>query len=274
MKTYNIELENIDSNFRNIISPYFEKLYSGRMKYKINQEDRQCQIRIPLGEIDLTNLSYVLAHFIIQKQEVNSIQRLLKNKYTTLTSPERKSIFNTIKENLSSNEEILDKLMQQQRKLHLSNSIAKYLSVYDKINIQGYIRFRLADYKRELEEYVDSKVELFLADKEYNEFIDLLKVFVETRPYHTSLVHVLFQPAGTFTLLDESQKPYLLQDGTEKLLKDQSCEILTGTLVELLPAKIILHRSELYCNHELMSILSTIFSKQVKTCRGCSICLQ
>jgi len=281
MKTYNIELAKNHLDFNTTAEELFEKLYAGNVKYKLKTADQKCTVKIPLNADDLNNLSYVLSHFIIQKQELRLIQKFLNEKKYMLTAPERKELLKNIIENLSSNQDVLDKLMQQQRKLHLANAVSEFLSNNDSINIQGFIHFRLKEYKKELEEYVDSKIELYLADKEYAEFINLLKVFVDTRTYNVPLVHVLFQPAGTFTMLDENLQPYPFNDESQyaanksdKFLTDRANEILAGLLVEILPAKIVLHRSELYCNNELMAILLSVFHKRIDSCSGCNICLQ
>ena len=65
--------------------------------------------------------------------------------------------------------------------------------------MEGFIRFRLKDYIEELKYIIDGSVDELLIDREYNEFIKLLRYFVEIQEPKVEEVHVLLE--GTKNIL-------------------------------------------------------------------------
>jgi hypothetical protein len=61
------------------------------------------------------------------------------------------------------------------RKDKIVNKILEYISDNTDIIVEGFLRFRLKDFGSEMEELVDKVIEEYLVEKEYNEFIKLLK---------------------------------------------------------------------------------------------------
>lgn len=49
----------------------------------------------------------------------------------------------------------------------------------EEINIQGFITFRMKELREDIEEIIDKVVEEYMVEKEYREFVKLLKYFVD-----------------------------------------------------------------------------------------------
>ena len=61
------------------------------------------------------------------------------------------------------------------RKKQITEKIKEYLDKNDELILDGFINFRLKDYMLEIEGLVDDAVDDFLMEKEYLEFIRLLR---------------------------------------------------------------------------------------------------
>ncbi|KAA8668588.1 sporulation protein YtxC, partial [Clostridium sp. HV4-5-A1G] len=59
------------------------------------------------------------------------------------------------------------------------DKISSCISENNEINIDGFVTFRIKELLDDLESIVDKVVEKYMVNKEYNEFIKLLKYFVE-----------------------------------------------------------------------------------------------
>ena len=79
-----------------------------------------------------------------------------------------------------------------------------FLHNNNRIVIEGFIRFRLKEYIGELKEAADRAVDDFNR-KEYREFVQLLKYFVDIQESKIDTVHVLINDDGVFKLCDHMQ---------------------------------------------------------------------
>ena len=58
--------------------------------------------------------------------------------------------------------------------------------------LTGLINFRLSNYLKILDYIVDISVNELVVDREYKEFINLLKAYVNSNPSNISLVHFFY----------------------------------------------------------------------------------
>ncbi len=131
--------------------------------------------------------------------------------------------------------------------------LASFLKENDHLDVKGFICFRLRDYLDMLYDAVDDGVEEYMLEKEYHEFIDLLRNLTGLHEIKKEEVHVVFKTERCVKLLDESLLPikcdYL--DGftadtyqEDKMIYD---DLLVCVLIAISPRKIVLHyKSEMY----------------------------
>jgi len=167
-------------------------------------------------------------------------------------------------------------------RMHRRSAILKilldYITTADMIMIKGFIRFRLKDYLIELTEIVDKAVDNFLLEKDYTEFIHLLRRLKETNEPRVDIVHVVFSE-GFFKLFDKRGK-VIKGDLLGKADIEQSQneagygDLLISLLVSLVPGQIMFHSC---CNDQtaaVQKIIRDIFTGQFKECDGCNLCLK
>ncbi|GBF32709.1 hypothetical protein DCCM_0905 [Desulfocucumis palustris] len=163
------------------------------------------------------------------------------------------------------------------RRNKIVHKILEFLRSNDDIVIDGFIRFRLKEYVNELQEAADRAVDDFLMEREYNEFIQLLKYFVEIQDPRLDLVHVLIKPNGVFKLFDGQYQvinsEYL--EGFMMELVDSEInyeDMLISTLITLAPREIIFHLGKGERPQNTLETIKQVFLHRVKECTDCELC--
>lgn len=153
-----------------------------------------------------------------------------------------------------------------------------FLQENDKIDIEGFVNFRLRDFIGELSEITDRAVDEFMMRKEYNEFIGLLRYFVELQDSKISVLNIVINESGKFTLYDGDNRPV-----NGEFINDISIEIegsdindediLISTLITIAPKEIYIHAVNNLKNKEILETIKKVFYEKVKICYGCELCL-
>ena len=84
------------------------------------------------------------------------------------------------------------------------------------------------------------KKEQEIIDKEYEEFVKLLKYFVDTQTPKCAEAHIKINNDGYYKITDENNKELSIQDFKMEDFETLD-DILTSVLIVLSPKKIILH---------------------------------
>ena len=122
---------------------------------------------------------------------------------------------------------------------------------------------------------VDDSVNQFVIEKEYTEFISLLRIYVESRQPEYKMLHLIYNH-GESILLDEEKNVVSVSDNiyNAKYLSDisfSSNDYALNTLLNLLPKKIYIHLINNYID-EFIQTLILIFENRIEICTDCDIC--
>ncbi|MDI9513078.1 MAG: putative sporulation protein YtxC [Bacillota bacterium] len=146
--------------------------------------------------------------------------------------------------------------------------VKDHLETSDELVLDGFIRFRMKDFILELEEAVDRAVDDLLVEKEYTEFIKLLRYFVDIQEPKYDEVHVLMKEDKRYTLLD-SKLRIINNDILEDLAKEISDkeishdDLLISSLITLAPKRITIHQFDKFQNSELLNTINNVFTGRV-----------
>lgn len=145
------------------------------------------------------------------------------------------------------------------------------------INIDGFITFRMKELEEDLESIIDKVVEQYMVEKEYNDFIKLLKYFVEIQESRIDEINIIITKCGEYLLKDGKGKDItqeLLNDLNEIQYKQNSNmeDILIGVLITNCPKNIVIHCVENSENSEFIDTIKNIFEDRVSICTSCAIC--
>ena len=116
-----------------------------------------------------------------------------------------------------------------------------------------------------------------MVEKEYNEFIKLLKYFVEMQESKIDEINIIIEKNGDYTIQDKKGHDImeiLVNDVSElKSNKNINIEdVLISGLITNCPLKIKIHCQENCNNKELIETIKNVFLDRVVFCNSCKIC--
>ena len=217
--------------------------------------------------------SKILAKFIIDLFEEKIIQNLIKSEYFYFDTNEQKQIANITFEDLYNNEESVYSFDRRYNLIY--NSCLEYLLSNNSLVLKGFITFRLKNYLETILEQVDKSVNKFIVQKEYTEFISLLRMYVNSEESNCSLIHLIYRNYKPI-LLDENKNLIKIDDNISNLkyLSDISFstnDFALNTLLNIIPKKIYIHLIDSN-KDEFINTIKLIFENRAIFCTDCSIC--
>lgn len=224
-----------------------------------------------------SEFNYVLAEIIgdavINNLEDDYIWRMIKTNYNYLNYNEKKCLKTITDKFLYENENniVQNGLYKANRKNFLTKNIILYLNESNILILDGFNRFRNKSYFIDLEDTVEKAYQYYLAEKEYNEFIKLLRYFVDLQDSRIDEVHILPCEESKYILLDSCGKKLSFEylEDVAKDMVDESInedDILISTLITIAPKKIYIHEIYKYKNKELLQTIKNVFCERVIIC--------
>lgn len=216
-------------------------------------------------------ISCILACLVIDELEESFLKTFILKNYFYFNSNERKHIlemcFDIFTNDFNSH---FDKKYNC-----LINNFETYLNDNKSIILTGFINFRIQNYMSILENIVDEAVNAFVIEKEYLEFVSLLKMYINSQKYNCKLIHLIYNNENSI-LLDENKNIINISDDIfkAKYLSDisfSSNDYALNSLLTLLPKKIYIHLID-NCVDEFIHTLGLIFENRVEICTDCNIC--
>lgn len=219
----------------------------------------------------LSKISSILCFLVIDELEESLLKRLVIQNYFYFDYTEREKIlaicFDIMADDFSN---LFDKKFKV-----LYDIFYQFLSTHKSIVLNGFINFRLKSYLSLLDEIVNEAVNHFIIEKEYLEFISLLKLYINSQACGCEMVHIVFSSSDSI-LLDENKNLIVLSDDIfkAKYLSDisfSSNDYILNSLLTLLPRKIYIHLVGGYMD-EFINTLQLVFENRIHLCTDCNIC--
>ena len=215
-------------------------------------------------------LSDILTNCIILFYENNILKDILNMNYFYFSRNENNCILDNCISFLNDTNNIETNI----RREHIYIACLKYINENKSFVLDGFINFRLKEYMKTLDYVVDTCVNKFLVEREYSEFINLLKLYIDSKNSQTDIVHLIYCN-GESILIDEERNLISIKDNifNAKYLSDitfSSNDYTLNTLLSILPKRIIIH--EIDVEDEFINTLKLIFDNRVSICNHCSIC--
>lgn len=222
-------------------------------------------------ELFINKISSFLSLLVIDELEEELINTILIQNYFYFDVNERKEILNLYFD-ITANDfsDIFDKKFRT-----LFESFYSFLSSHKSLVLKGFINFRIKAYMEILDDIVNEAVNSFIIEKEYLEFISLLRLYINSQPNSNKTVHIIYSNSDSL-LLDENKN---IIDITQEVFKAKylsditfsSNDYILNSLLTLLPSKIYIHLMEPYID-EFIHTLQAIFENKVTLCTDCNIC--
>ena len=253
------EIQNIDMEEIYVSSKKF-KMYKNVIVHYLGKNE----------DLFIYKISNILTNCIFKYYEGNIVKGIVNRDFCYFDSSEKNIIYNNCMEFL--NEKNTDDFILRKEKI--ISCLSDYIHEHKYFILDGFVNFRLFEYCTLIEECVDSAVNKYIIDREYKEFIELLKGYINSQQNRSNVIHIIYFNNETI-LLDESQNVLVYDNQLEhpKYLSDisfSSKDYCLNALLNLLPKKIIVHM--LVDEDEFIETLKLIFGRKLMICKECNIC--
>ena len=272
MKSLCIKSNN--SNCLNYLLNEFENLNIGNICFSFNKFKNYKNAIIHYtgtnNELFFSSISTILTNLVIDQFEKDLIKKYIFHNHCYFDKLERQKILNLYFELCKYNTDYYNKKFNTLFELFLN-----YIKNSKTIVLNGFINFRLKAYYAVIEEIVDEAINNFIVEREYLEFISLLKLYISSQQSTTSIVHLIYFNNYSI-LLDENKNIINVSDEIfkAKYLSDISFsfnDYTLNSLLTLIPNKIYIHLIDNY-QDEFINTLKLIFEKRVVLCTDCNLC--
>lgn len=216
-------------------------------------------------------IANLVADLIISQYENTLIDWDIKRHYSYFAPNEREYV-------IKKTQEILNNSYVQKRKNIIMELMFTYLETEETLILDGFVLFRLNAYQQQIGYAIEQAVDEYLMEKEYDDFIGLLKYFVEIQEPKMGKIHILLEEDGAFRIYDEwdheIKNDYLESFIIELIDNELNYEdLLISTLITIAPEEISLHGSTGSGNNSILDTVTRVFEQRVTICAGCSKCV-
>lgn len=190
-----------------------------------------------------------LARFILEEEEEKLLRSLFRRDYDYASGEEQSRLLGFCRSLPEDTDGKGKKDAAAALVKTMAREIEECLREFGGLHVNGLLDFRLRDYREYLRELADFAVDEYLLDKQYQEFISLLKYFVLIQQSKIPSVHLLHKGGGDFTLLDEKLKPIdpaAAERITVETLENELNfeDLIVSTLITVAPERIYIHTKE------------------------------
>jgi len=163
------------------------------------------------------------------------------------------------------------------RHRHIKNVVAEQLTTGPDLLIDGLLSFRLRDMREDLPRVIEQAIDEYLMDLEYQEFVKLLRYFLDVQESEMDLLHMLCVNESTIRLLDETGKVLPLDQvrGKGPILGEQGEQVedmVLSTLITLAPKRLIIHKGASADTPPIAETVKKIFQSKAEVCGDCALC--
>jgi len=224
-------------------------------------------------------VAHALSDIILGQWEKLLLTDIIRENYYYFNEEERGTIYRYASNYINQDGENGHSSSHYQavRRNKILHKLVEFLRNNNDIVIDGFIRFRLKEYVGELQAAADRAVDEFLMEREYKEFIQLLKYFVEIQDPRIDVVHVVIKPNGVFKLFDDQHR-VINSEYMEGLMLDlvdseiNYEDMLISTLITIAPQEIVFHPGKGEAPRNTIETIKNVFTHRVKVCNGCELC--
>lgn len=220
------------------------------------------------------SVSQILADWIITNEENKLINKIVTNNYFYFNHDERATVESNAMRALS--------VSPATRHDLVLSRILDYLDNHHELILDGFMNFRLKDYRLQLSEVIDKVVDDFMMELEYKEFIRVLRFFVDVQEPRVEEAHVVISGLGVFKIYDSQRKVINNQYLENAVLQSQSTgdtanlnyeDLLISALITIAPHNIMVHSNNRVRDQEALETIRSVFDDRVLLCDGCEMCV-
>ena len=214
-------------------------------------------VNLPQG-VDVCEFALQVTGEIMSHYEKPLLKKITESEFFYSPPSERAEIFSIALRHASGkSDDAMDTIHYERRKGLIREQAEEYLRENNYIIINGFVNFRLEDYKNELKNLCHDAAEELYAMREYDEFLSMLSFFISVQSPKEAVVHIV-KRGGTLRLLNKRLRDITDKYSEEALFEDESFsteDVVLSALITIAPRKIVIHDVR-----DAMRIYETIIS--------------
>lgn len=215
-------------------------------------------------------LSSIITDTILKFYKEKMIKKIINFDYFYFEEYEKKIIIQNCCEIIESSE--YEQISKEKEYIH--EAVLQYVIENKSMILEGFVNFRIKEYIKYLDSIVDIAVNKYIIEKEYNEFISLLRMYINSKKSNIKNLHLIYGKSE-LTILDENKNivPLCKEIYNARFLSDiifSENDYALNTLLTLLPQRIEIHLLD--SEDEFIKTVKLIFEDRVYICRECNIC--
>ncbi len=193
---------------------------------------------------DIYEFAVQITGEIMSHYEKPLLKRITDNEFPYAPKSERMEIFNlALKHASPESSDAMDTIHYERRRALIKEQTLDYLRDNSYIIINGFVNFRLEEYKNELRNLCHDAAEELYALREYDEFMNMLRFFVSVQAPKEPLVH-LIKTNGVMRIYNKRHRDITERYCENTVFSDEGFsdeDIVLSTLITIAPRKIIIH---------------------------------
>lgn len=226
-------------------------------------------------------MSEVLAEHIIRNWQSKLLWKEINKTCRALNTTDKNIVFSKANNFLKkcNDNESLNMLINFGRKNRMAHKLFEHINNNDNLVIEGFINFCIKEYNREIRFAVELAREELRNEKEYNDFVNLLRYFVDTQVPKLFEINLMMYDSGLFYLWDgegvEIEENYLNYYFDDMFMDEISLDdVLISILITIAPRRIVLHNAREIPASESVEMIKKVFKEKISTCDGCERCMK
>ncbi|MFD2169406.1 sporulation protein YtxC [Tumebacillus lipolyticus] len=216
-----------------------------------------------------------IADYITDVWERHELQRIVASDFYYYGEDEIEYLSASAVEMLAG---LLDEDGNPLRASHIAQSAAEVWHEGGELLIDGLLRFRLQAFHEDLHRVALQAIDEYLMDLEYQEFVKLMRYFLNAQEPQLPLLHMICTDERTVKLFNAEGKLVELDQSGDSSAPGSDIALsaedrLMSTLISLAPEKLYIHLGE--SSDAVSSLVETVehlFADRSVVCRGCLLC--
>lgn len=253
---------------KNIVIGLVEKIEGKTHLVKVMCEE-ECYNEENFEKIKIY-ISELLYEMVIKNYKEKELFEFLTDTYFFLKQEEILEVETIIMDILYRKKSIKDETsVYCENKINIIiTKIKECLEENNEFNINGFITFRMRELRKYIESIIDKIIEKYMVEKEYKEFIKLLKYFVDIQDSRIDRVNIFISDTGDYTVLDQDDNnlfsEFIKELSDCKLGIDANVEdVIISGLITNAPKKINIYQKKYCTNKEFIDTIINVFGDRV-----------
>lgn len=216
-------------------------------------------VNLPQGT-DVYEFAVQITGEIMSRFEKPLLKKITESEFYYSPPSERAEILSlALKHASGESMDAMDTIHYERRKALIREQAEDFLRENNYIIINGFVNFRLEDYKNELKNLCHDAAEELYAMREYDEFLNMLSFFISVQSPKEPLVHIV-KRNGILRIHNKRHKDITDHYCEEAIFEDEGFsteDIVLSALITISPRKIIIHDKKE--NERIYDTITSVF---------------